>query len=190
MLAVLLVASSLTGSVALAQQDVSAPQAPQNDQTAPLNPAAQQQPGRYTMTIPLRTVTRAGITPNTGYVLLSDVKTLIDVSASGTRYTLKTARSTVRFTAGSRRATLNGRPAALNGTPVMLSETLLYPLASLALLGCSAQPQEPMRNVRAFTVTCDDQDSAVSLSVLTFNNTNAGPGNVQPSAGEISRLRR
>lgn len=181
LLTFLLIAASCT-----AQAQQNSPQATLTQAAAP----AQAQPGQYPISIPVRVVTRAGITPGTGYVLLRDIKPLVDVSANGRSYTLKTARSTVRFTAGSRHASLNGHAATLNATPIQLSETLLFPLASLNLLGCSAQPLESMRNVRAFTLTCDDQDLTVNLSVLTFSNTNAPAGAVQPGMTEISRLRR
>ncbi len=147
------------------------------------------EPGMYPIQIDLRKVNQAGITPGAGYVLVRDLKALVQVSASGNTYTLRTPGSVLRFTAGGRSATLNGEPAKLNATPIRLSETVLLPVQALRFLGCGYQPLEPMKNVRAYSVKCADQDVTVNLAVMTFENANARGGALLPTGERINQIR-
>lgn len=141
----------------------------------------------YPIKINLGSVTRAGVTPNAGYVLVRDLKGVLEARNSGDLYTLHTPGSELRFRPGARAATFNGQPATLNATPVRIPDTLLFPVRSLSLLGCAAQPLAAMQESRPYRITCGD--GSVIVSVVTFTNGNAAAGAVQPSAAVASRLR-
>lgn len=155
--------------------------------TTPSGGAASPYSEFYPIKINLPAVTRAGVTPNTGYVLLRDLKSVLDARLTGDLYSLHTPGSALQFRAGSRSATFNGRPASLNATPVRLPDTLLFPLKSLGLLGCSAQPLAAQQDNRPYRVTC--VDSSVIVSAVVFRNSNPAAGALVPDVAAAARLR-
>ena len=145
-------------------------------------------PGMYPIQINIPQVNRAGITPGTGYVLLRDLKALINVTGTSPRYTMQTPGLSLSFRAGARSANLNGQPAQLNATPIQLSETLLFPLSSLQLLGCSYTATEIMKPVRQYVVSCQDSDQLLTLSSLTFKNGNDPATALKPTLQQVATL--
>lgn len=79
-----------------------------------------------------------GATPGSGYVTLGQIKTMVSVSKSGNKLTLKQGKNVLEFTLGGRTAKLNGNPAKLNATPFFMDGATYFPVASLPLLGCTS----------------------------------------------------
>ena len=134
----------------------------------------------YPITLNVAQLSRAGATPNTAYVLLRDLKSMMSVSGSQ-HVTLKTSGRTLSYTKYSRAATINNQPARLNATPVNIDETSLFPLAALQLLGCSYEPLEPMKQLRTYAVTCPGADDTMAVQAFILRNNNPGPTPLFPS---------
>lgn len=134
----------------------------------------------YPITLNITQLSRAGATPNTAYVLLRDLKSMMSVSGSH-QVTLKTSGRTLNYTKYSRSATINNQPARLNATPVNIDETSLFPLAALRLLGCSYEPLEPMKQLRTYAVTCPGADDSMAVQAFILSNNNPGPTPLFPT---------
>ena len=149
---------------------------------SPSDPAAQDTTlsRTYPITLNMTQLTRAGATPNTAYVLLRDLKSMMSVSGSQ-QVTLKTSGRTLSYTKYSRSATINNQPARLNATPVNIDETSLFPLAALQLLGCSYEPLEPMKQLRTYAVTCPGADDTMAVQAFILRNNNPGPTPLFPA---------
>lgn len=134
----------------------------------------------YPITLTLAQLDRAGATPSSAYLLLRDLKGLMRVQGTE-QVTLRTPGYTLSYRKGSRQARVNGLPATLNATPVNVSETSLFPLAALKLLGCSYEPLEPMKTLRTYAVSCPGADESLALQAFIVSNKNPGPGPLTPA---------
>ncbi|MVN86855.1 hypothetical protein GO986_08770 [Deinococcus sp. HMF7620] len=109
---------------------------------------------------------KAGATPNSAYVWLSDLRSLgITVQAKPFSITYKSQK--LDFNAASRSALLNKRAATLNATPFLLDGSILFPVAALRGLGCEVQAPTD----KVVGVSCGGLWKY--LNVYVFQNKNA-----------------